>query len=185
MLTQTDSRRRITLPSATGIKPGDTVEIEVLEDGRILLIPVEAIPRHQPWHGLRTASRPLPSLWKILALRKSSKPPKLPTMWPRDGRMRIEIRPAFDEAIMSAEPAVRKAAAKMLVLFQSLDLPDPWKHPGLNFEKLHGMIEPCTGHQLYSLRVTASARAVTCLLSGPTLVMVSLHVQHDNEYRKR
>jgi bifunctional DNA-binding transcriptional regulator/antitoxin component of YhaV-PrlF toxin-antitoxin module len=49
MLTQTDSRRRITLPPATGIKPGDTVQIEVLEDGRILLIPVEAIPRHQLW----------------------------------------------------------------------------------------------------------------------------------------
>jgi bifunctional DNA-binding transcriptional regulator/antitoxin component of YhaV-PrlF toxin-antitoxin module len=49
MLTQTDSRRRITLPPATGIKPGDTVQIEVLEDGRILLIPVETIPRHQLW----------------------------------------------------------------------------------------------------------------------------------------
>jgi bifunctional DNA-binding transcriptional regulator/antitoxin component of YhaV-PrlF toxin-antitoxin module len=49
MLTQTDSRRRITLPPATGIKPGDTVEIEVLEDGRIMLIPVETIPRHQLW----------------------------------------------------------------------------------------------------------------------------------------
>ena len=49
MLTQTDSRRRITLPPATGIKPGDTVDIEVLEDGRIMLIPVEPIPRHQLW----------------------------------------------------------------------------------------------------------------------------------------
>ncbi len=49
MLTQTDSRRRITLPPATGIKPGDTVEIEVLEDGRILLVPVEPVPRHQLW----------------------------------------------------------------------------------------------------------------------------------------
>lgn len=49
MLTQTDSRRRITLPPATGIKPGDTVDIEVLEDGRILLIPVEPVPRHQLW----------------------------------------------------------------------------------------------------------------------------------------
>lgn len=49
MLIQTDSRRRITLPPATGIKPGDTVDIEVLEDGRILLIPVEPIPRHQFW----------------------------------------------------------------------------------------------------------------------------------------
>lgn len=49
MLTQTDSRRRITLPPTTGIKPGDTVEIEVLEDGRIMLIPVEPVPRHQLW----------------------------------------------------------------------------------------------------------------------------------------
>jgi hypothetical protein len=99
--------------------------------------------------------------------------------------MRIEIRPAFDEAVMSAEPPVRKAAAKMLVLLQALELTDIWEHPGLNFEKLHGLIEPGTGHQLYSLRVTASARAVTCLLSGPTLVLVSLHVQHDKAYRKR
>lgn len=77
---------------------------------------------------------------------------------------------------MSAEPAARKAAAKMLVLLQALELPDLWKHPGLNFEKLHGLIEPNTGNQLYSLRVTASARAVTCLLSGPALVLVTLHV---------
>ena len=49
MLAQTDSRRRITLPPATGIKPGDTVDIKILEDGRIMLIPVEPIPRHQLW----------------------------------------------------------------------------------------------------------------------------------------
>ena len=90
--------------------------------------------------------------------------------------MRIEIRPAFNKAVMAAEPAVRKAAAKMLVLLQALELPDLWKHPDLNFEKLHGMIEPGTGQQLYYLRITDSARAVTCLLSGPTLVLVSLHV---------
>ncbi len=99
--------------------------------------------------------------------------------------MKIEIRPAFDEAVMSAEQPVRKAAAKMLVLLQSLELVDLWKHPGLNFEKLHGMIEPGTGQQLYSMRVTASARAVTCLVSGPTLVLISLHAQHDKAYRKR
>ena len=86
---------------------------------------------------------------------------------------------------MAAEPALRKATAKMLVLLQSLDLPDLRKHPGLNFEKLHGMIEPGTGQQLYSLRVTGSAQAVTYLLSGPTLVLASLHVQHDKAYRKR
>lgn len=49
MLVQTDSRRRITLPSNLGIKPGDAVDLEVLDDGRILLVPVEPIPKHQLW----------------------------------------------------------------------------------------------------------------------------------------
>lgn len=98
--------------------------------------------------------------------------------------MRIEIRPAFDEAVMAAELPVRKAAAKVLQLLQSLDLPQLWNHPGLNFEKLHGMVEPVTNQQLYSIRITGSARAITCLLTGPTIVLVSLHTQHDNAYRR-
>lgn len=98
--------------------------------------------------------------------------------------MKIEIRPAFDEAVMAAELPIRKAAAKMVLLLQSLDLPQLWKHPDLNFEKLHGMIEPGTGQQLYSIRITGSARAITCLLSGPVIVLVSLHVQHDKAYRQ-
>lgn len=85
---------------------------------------------------------------------------------------------------MDAELPVRKAAAKMLQMLQSLDLPQLWSHPGLNFEKLKGMIEPATGQQLYSLRVTGSVRAITCLLQGPTIVLVCLHTQHDRAYRK-
>ena len=85
---------------------------------------------------------------------------------------------------MAAELPVRKAAAKMLQTLQQIDLPQLWNHPGLNFEKLHGMIEPTTGEQLYSLRVTGSARAITCLLKDPTLVLVSLHLHHDKAYRK-
>jgi hypothetical protein len=99
--------------------------------------------------------------------------------------VKIEIRPAFEEAVMGADLPVRKAAAKMLTLLQSLTLQQLWSHPGLNFEKLHGMIEPATGEQLYSLRVTGSARAITCLLRGPTMVLVSLHVQHDKAYRRK
>ena len=98
--------------------------------------------------------------------------------------MRIEVRPAFDEEVMAAEMPVRKAAAKMLLLLQSITLQELWNHPGLNFEKLHGMIEPNTGEQLYSLRVTGSARAISCLIKGPTIVLVSLHPQHDKAYRK-
>jgi hypothetical protein len=49
MLLQTDARRRITLPSIVGIKPGDAIDLEVLDDGRIMLIPVEPVPKHQLW----------------------------------------------------------------------------------------------------------------------------------------
>jgi hypothetical protein len=105
-------------------------------------------------------------------------------MWLLGGLVRIEIRPAFDDAVMSAEGPVRKAAAKMLLTLRQLDLPQLWCHPGLNFEKLRGMIEPVTGAQLYSLRVTGSARAITCLIKGPTIVLISLHTQHDKAYRK-
>jgi hypothetical protein len=98
--------------------------------------------------------------------------------------MQVEIRPAFDEAVMAAALPIRKAAAKMLQLLHALDLPQLWSHPGFNFEKPHGMIEPTSGEQLYSLRVSGSARAIVCLRQGPTLVLVTLHVQHDKAYRK-
>jgi hypothetical protein len=98
--------------------------------------------------------------------------------------MKIEIRPAFEEAVLRAELPIRKAAAKTLQLLVALDLPQLWSHPGLNFEKLQGLVEPASGEQLYSLRITGSARAITCLLHGPAIVLVSLHVQHDKAYRK-
>jgi hypothetical protein len=49
MLVKTDSRRRVTLPPIVGVNPGDALDLEILEDGRIILIPVEPIPRHQLW----------------------------------------------------------------------------------------------------------------------------------------
>ena len=98
--------------------------------------------------------------------------------------MRVEIRPAFDAAVLASELPVRKAAAPLVRLLVTLDMPGLWSHTGLNFEKLHGLMDPLSGQQMYSLRVTGSARAITCLLSGPTIVLVSLYVQHDRAYRK-
>jgi len=49
MILHTDTRRRITLPQNSGIKPGDAIDLEILEDGRIMLVPIEAIPKHQLW----------------------------------------------------------------------------------------------------------------------------------------
>lgn len=99
--------------------------------------------------------------------------------------MRIEIRPRFDEEVMASELPIRKAVTKTVKLLQGMaDISQLWNHPGLNFEKLHGFIDPETGDQLYSIRITQSARALTCLLNGPTIILVSLHTDHDKTYRK-
>lgn len=55
MLGQTDSRRRVTLPPSVGVKPGDALDLEIPEDGRIILTPVEPIPRHQLRERLRSS----------------------------------------------------------------------------------------------------------------------------------
>jgi bifunctional DNA-binding transcriptional regulator/antitoxin component of YhaV-PrlF toxin-antitoxin module len=49
MILKTDERRRITIPPETGLKAGDQLEMEVLPDGRIMLVPMLLIPRHQAW----------------------------------------------------------------------------------------------------------------------------------------
>lgn len=49
MIIQTDSRRRITLPASAGIRPGEAIDLEILEDGRMMVTPIEAVPRHQLW----------------------------------------------------------------------------------------------------------------------------------------
>ena len=49
MLLKIDERRRITIPPEAGIKPGETVDLEVLPDGRVLLVPMVTIPKHQLW----------------------------------------------------------------------------------------------------------------------------------------
>jgi bifunctional DNA-binding transcriptional regulator/antitoxin component of YhaV-PrlF toxin-antitoxin module len=49
MLLHVDSRKRITIPKGANLKPGDTVELEILSDGRLVLMPVTTIPKHQLW----------------------------------------------------------------------------------------------------------------------------------------
>lgn len=99
--------------------------------------------------------------------------------------MKVEIRPRFNEEVMASELPVRSAVTKTVRLLHSFsDVSQLWKHHGLNFEKLHGYIDQETGEQLYSIRITQSARALTCLLNGPAIVLVSLHPDHDKTYRK-
>lgn len=99
--------------------------------------------------------------------------------------MRVEIRPGFDEEVIASELPIRKAVAKTVKILQGMtNINQLMNHQGLNFEKLHGFIHPETGDQLYSIRITQSARALTCLLNVPAIVLVSLHTEHDEAYRK-
>lgn len=38
MLLHVDSRKRITIPNDANLRPGDTVELEILPDGRLVLV---------------------------------------------------------------------------------------------------------------------------------------------------
>lgn len=49
MLLHVDSRKRITIPNEANLRQGDTVELEILPDGRLILVPVATIPKHQLW----------------------------------------------------------------------------------------------------------------------------------------
>jgi len=49
LLLHVDSRKRVTLPPVSRINSGEDLEMEVLEDGRIVLTPIVRIPRHQLW----------------------------------------------------------------------------------------------------------------------------------------
>jgi hypothetical protein len=98
--------------------------------------------------------------------------------------MKVEIRPAFDRCFRQAEKPLQNAVRKMILQLLEKDVPQLMRHPGLNFEKIHGMLDPLSGRQIYSLRVTGSARAISCLISGPAIVLVSLHSRHDEAYSK-
>lgn len=48
-LLHVDSRKRVTLPLETKIDSGEDLELEVLEDGRIILTPIVRVPKSQLW----------------------------------------------------------------------------------------------------------------------------------------
>jgi hypothetical protein len=48
-LLHVDSRKRVTLPLEARVDSGEDLELEVLEDGRLVLTPIIRVPKHQLW----------------------------------------------------------------------------------------------------------------------------------------
>jgi hypothetical protein len=99
--------------------------------------------------------------------------------------LRVELRPSFKEEVRNAAVPVRRAVLKTIELLSTIpDVSTLGAHHGLRFEKIHGFIEPSSGRQVHSIRITRGVRAMCCLEEGPAIILVSLHAQHDKAYRK-
>ena len=48
-LLHVDSRKRVTLPLEANVDSGEDLELEVLEDGRLVLTPIVRVPKNQVW----------------------------------------------------------------------------------------------------------------------------------------
>jgi hypothetical protein len=99
--------------------------------------------------------------------------------------LRIELRPTFKDEVGRSALPVRRAVFRTIELLSVIpDVSTLCGHHGLRFEKIHGFIEPASGRQIHSVRITRGVRAMCCLDEGPTIILVSLHAQYDKAYRK-
>ena len=98
--------------------------------------------------------------------------------------MKCLITPEFFRQALEQDKQLRMALRKTTALHGQLEFADLLKHKGIHLEKLVGLSDPNTGRPLYSVRITASARAIA-LVDGEALVLLSLHASHDEAYRRR
>lgn len=96
--------------------------------------------------------------------------------------MKLRFETTFLRAALEQEAPVRKGLGKLLRLAEALSLAELLNHKGAHLEKLVGHSDPITGQPLYSLRITASARAIA-LLDGDLLVLLRVEADHGKAYR--
>jgi hypothetical protein len=100
--------------------------------------------------------------------------------------MELDIKPSLLlEALDPATPpALRKALAKLVRTAMSLSEQELRAHKGLHLHRIQNQLDPATGLQLESMEVTDGARLKAMVQEG-RLVLLSLHPDHDETYRKR
>ncbi len=99
--------------------------------------------------------------------------------------MDLDIKPSLLlEALDPATPpAVRKGLAKLVRTALSLSEQELRAHKGIHLHRIQNQVDPITGLQMESLEVTEGARLKAMVQEG-RLVLLSLHTNHDEAYRK-
>lgn len=98
--------------------------------------------------------------------------------------MDLEIQPSLMVDALGAEAPVRKALAKLILTIERLGEQALRSPKGIHLHRLQNQSDPVSGLPLESMEITRSAR-VKCMVKGRGLVLLSLHIDHDETYKKR
>ena len=98
--------------------------------------------------------------------------------------MDLEIQPSLMADALGAEAPVRKALAKLIRTIERLGEQELRSHKGIHLHRIQKQSDPSSGLPLESMELTRSAR-VKCMVKGRCLVLLSLHTDHDETYKKR
>jgi hypothetical protein len=100
--------------------------------------------------------------------------------------MELDIKPSLLlEALDPGTPvAVRKGLAKLVKTAMALSEQELRAHKGIHLHRIQNQLDPLSGLQIESMEVTEGAR-LKALVQDGRLVLLSLHSDHDQAYRKR
>lgn len=97
--------------------------------------------------------------------------------------MAVHLTESAKADLVAMQVPQKRAALKAVAIIRSLDRVGLQSHPGLNFEKLSGLVEPNTGQQLWSFRFGKGARAICTVDGGVLVVVATFQTDHDKAYR--
>ena len=97
--------------------------------------------------------------------------------------MKCRITSEFFRQALAQEKQIRAALRKVIVQLEQLSFLELTRHKGIHWEKLSGLDDPETGNPLYFIRITLPARAIA-VVDKDTLVLLTIHSEHDKAYRR-
>jgi hypothetical protein len=98
--------------------------------------------------------------------------------------MRLSFTQQFILSAMSAESPIRKSLTKLIKVAAQLGEQELRAHKGIHLHRIQNQFDPETGLQLESMEVTSAAR-IKCVVQNVTLVLLSLHTDHDETYGRK